>query len=27
MRREAAFPVFGYDRLPRGIRAVVYRRK
>ena len=27
LRREAAFPVFGYDRLPRGIRAVVYRRK
>ena len=26
-RREAVVPVFGYDRLPRGIRAVVYRIK
>jgi mannosyltransferase len=26
MRREAVVPVFGYDRLPRGIRAIVYRR-
>ena len=25
VRREAVVPVFGYDRLPRGIRAVVYR--
>jgi mannosyltransferase len=27
VRREAVVPVFGYDRLPRGIRAVVYRIK
>lgn len=27
VRREAVVPVFGYDRLPRGIRAVVYRVK
>jgi hypothetical protein len=27
LRREAVVPVFGYDRLPRGIRAVVYRVK
>jgi hypothetical protein len=26
MRREAVFPVFGFDRLPKGVRAVVYRR-
>lgn len=26
MRREAVVPVFGYDPLPRGVRAVVYRR-
>ncbi len=26
VRREAVVPVFGYDRLPRGVRAVVYRR-
>jgi hypothetical protein len=26
MRREAVVPVFGFDRLPRGVRAVVYRR-
>jgi hypothetical protein len=25
VRREAVVPVFGYDRLPRGVRAVVYR--
>ncbi|HWT93164.1 MAG TPA: glycosyltransferase family 39 protein [Solirubrobacteraceae bacterium] len=25
VRREAVVPVFGYDRLPRGIRAIVYR--
>lgn len=25
VRREAVVPVFGYDRLPRGARAVVYR--
>jgi hypothetical protein len=25
VRREAAVPVFGFDRLPRGVRAVVYR--
>jgi hypothetical protein len=25
VRREAQVPVFGYDRLPRGVRAVVYR--
>jgi hypothetical protein len=27
VRREAVFPVFGYDRLPRGARAIVYRVK
>lgn len=27
VRREALVPVFGYDRLPRGVRAVVYRVK
>jgi mannosyltransferase len=27
VRREAVVPVFGYDRLPRGIRCVVYRIK
>ena len=27
VRREALVPVFGYDRLPRGIRAIVYRVK
>ncbi|HEX8120179.1 MAG TPA: glycosyltransferase family 39 protein [Solirubrobacteraceae bacterium] len=26
VRREAVVPVFGYDRLPRGVRAIVYRR-
>ncbi|HEX8208283.1 MAG TPA: hypothetical protein VF587_19625, partial [Solirubrobacteraceae bacterium] len=26
VRREAVVPVFGYDRLPKGVRAVVYRR-
>jgi hypothetical protein len=26
MRREAVVPVFGYDPLPRGVRAIVYRR-
>jgi mannosyltransferase len=26
LRREAVVPVFGFDPLPRGIRAVVYRR-
>jgi len=26
MRREAVVPVFGFDRLPKGVRAVVYRR-
>jgi mannosyltransferase len=26
MRREAVVPVFGYDRLPRGVRAIVYRK-
>ena len=25
MRREAVVPVFGYDPIPRGVRAVVYR--
>jgi mannosyltransferase len=25
VRREAVVPVFGYDRLPRGARAIVYR--
>lgn len=27
VRREAVVPVFGYDRLPRGVRAIVYRRQ
>ena len=27
VRREAVVPVFGFDRLPRGVRAVVYRRR
>ena len=26
LRREAVVPVFGYDRLPKGVRAIVYRR-
>jgi mannosyltransferase len=26
VRREAVVPVFGYDRLPKGVRAIVYRR-
>jgi hypothetical protein len=26
LRREAVVPVFGFDPLPRGVRAVVYRR-
>jgi hypothetical protein len=26
VRREAVVPVFGFDPIPRGIRAVVYRR-
>jgi hypothetical protein len=26
VRREAVVPVFGYDPLPKGVRAVVYRR-
>jgi mannosyltransferase len=27
MRREAVVPVFGFDRLPKGVRAVVYRMR
>lgn len=27
VRREAVVPVFGFDRLPRGVRAIVYRRR
>jgi hypothetical protein len=26
LRREAVVPVFGFDRLPKGVRAVVYRK-
>ena len=26
VRREAVVPVFGFDRLPKGVRAVVYRK-
>jgi hypothetical protein len=27
LSREAVVPVFGYDRLPKGVRAIVYRRR